>query len=184
MSNKRSAKLPKSGKLKRLDRTIVGNILPRDLRVSSADDAGLSLAESHLNEFGASCDPSNPQIVPPAKTDEEKQKFLRTLRDVALDTWRLRSKVIDPDTKEPRDEMRRLHRHIESIIATLEDAGITIVDSYGEKFDSGMALKAISFEEKPGIMKEEIIETIKPTIRYQNGLLQVGEVIVGTPAKQ
>jgi hypothetical protein len=46
-----------------------------------------------------------------------------------------------------------------------------------------MALKVISFEQTPGLSREEIKETIKPSIIWQGRLLQTGEVIVGTPVQ-
>ena len=93
--------------------------------------------------------------------------------------------MVDPETGEARDEMRRVYRHIENILDALKLIHVDIIDPIGRAYDSGMALKVISFEETPGFSKEEIKETLRPTIMLQERIMiQMGEVIVGTPVKE
>jgi molecular chaperone GrpE (heat shock protein) len=104
-----------------------------------------------------------------------------TLLTVATNAWRAKSKMVDAETGEPREDMRRVYRHIEGIFNAFEEIGLRTIDPTGKPYDSGMALKVISFEQTPGLSREEIKETIKPSIIWQGRLLQTGEVIVGTP---
>ena len=113
------------------------------------------------------------EVLPPEVT--------ATLVAVATNAWRAKNKMVDADTGEAKHEMRRVFRHIEGIFNAFEELGIRTIDPTGRVYDSGMALKVISFEQTPGLSREEITETIKPSIAWQGRLLQTGEVIVGQP---
>jgi len=103
------------------------------------------------------------------------------LAKIATNAWRLKSKMVDPETGETRDEMKRVYRYLEAICESLGDIGVETIDETGRAYDSGMALKVISFEETAGLSREEIKETVKPTVRRQGRRVQMGEIIVGTP---
>lgn len=118
-------------------------------------------------------------VKPPVETISTD--VIATLVSVATNAWRARNKMIDAESREPLDEMRRVYRHIEGIFNSFDTLGFRIIDPVGEGYDSGMALKVISFEPTPGLSSERITETIKPSIIWQGRLLQTGEVIVGTP---
>ncbi len=106
------------------------------------------------------------------------------LATVATNTWRALQKIIDVETCEPKPEMKRIHRHIEAIKDALRDFGVETVDHTGQRYDTGSALKVITSEKRAGINREEIIETLKPTVRFEGRLLQQGEVVVGEPVSQ
>lgn len=109
------------------------------------------------------------------------KQFLMSLAQIATNAWRAKSRMVDPDTGEPKEEMKRVFRHIEAIFEALKQIDMDIVDPTGQTYDSGMALKVVSFERTPGLSREEITETIKPTVKWRGGLIQMAEVIVGTP---
>lgn len=121
-------------------------------------------------------DASDFMIVPPS--------FMKSLIGIATNAWRARSKMIERDSAEPKDEMKRVFRHIEGIYDQLRQVGCEIVDHTGRTYDSGMAIQTISFEPTPGLTRDEILETVKPTITLQGKIVQMGEVVVGTPIKQ
>ena len=129
----------------------------------------LSSVPSEMPQHGVS-------LVPVTKEDH-KHAFI----SIATNAWRAKVKMLDANTGEAKDEMKRVYRHIEAISEALKDVGIEIIDPTGRAYDSGMALKVVAFEQTPGLSKEEIKETIKPSITWNGKLLQVGEVIVGTP---
>lgn len=104
-----------------------------------------------------------------------------TLVSIATNAWRAKNKMVDAETGEPKDDMRRVFRHIDGIFNAFNELGLRIIDPTGKVYDTGMALKAISFEPTAGLSREEVTETIKPSIIWQDRLLQIGEVIVGTP---
>jgi hypothetical protein len=105
------------------------------------------------------------------------------LADVATGLWRLRGKMLEPGTDRPRDEMRRAYRFLDSVWDTLTQAGVEIRDHTDEMVPEGgiYALKAIAYQPTPGIIREKVIETIKPSVYFKNQLIQMGEVIIGTP---
>lgn len=107
--------------------------------------------------------------------------WLKAVVPLATNAWRLHRKMVDQDTNEPREEYRKMYRHVEAMYDALKSAGVEIDDPSGQPYDSGMALKVVSFEQRVGISREEIIETIKPTITWNRKPIQIGEVVVGTP---
>lgn len=114
--------------------------------------------------------------------ETEIDKHLRLLADIVNGLWRLKNKMVDEETSEPLDEMRKAFRHFESIWDALKSAGININEhEKNSAFDSGLALNVLSFQPMNGLNREIIIETIKPSISYKDRPIQTGQVIVGTP---
>jgi hypothetical protein len=111
------------------------------------------------------------------------------LANLGTGLWRLRQRMLDPSTGQPLEEMRRAYRHFESVWDVLADAGIQIRDHKGEFLpERGFSgLHVAAYQPTPGLKKERVIDTIKPTILIkraeanQDVLIQIGEVIVGTP---
>ena len=122
--------------------------------------------------------------VPPAANQATESEPLRLLADVGTGLWRLRHRMVQPGTDQPLDEMRRAYRHFTSVWDALAEAGLSIRDHTREPVPEGgiYALRVIAFQPTPGLARETVIETIKPTIYYRDQLLQMGEVLVGTPA--
>lgn len=126
-------------------------------------------------------EPTEPSARPHGRViNVDVAKLSEALGLIATNAWRARSKMVDA-SGEPKDEMRRAFRHVEGIVDALKAFGVEILDITGKPFDSGMALKVVSFEPTAGLTKEEIKETIKPSVTMQGHLIQVGEIIVGTP---
>ena len=114
--------------------------------------------------------------------ETEVDKHLRLLADIVNGLWRLKNKMVDEETSEPLDEMRKAFRHFESIRDALKSAGVNINEhEKNSPFDSGLALNVLSFQPMSGLNREIIIETIKPSIFYKDRPIQTGQVIVGTP---
>ena len=65
----------------------------------------------------------------------------------------------------------------------LSSAKVELRDYDKEKYVDGMALKVIAFQPSSSCHVKTIIETIKPSIFYNDKLIQIGEVIVATPDK-
>jgi hypothetical protein len=101
---------------------------------------------------------------------------------LATQVWRAMGKTVDPATGEPREEMRRVHRHIEGALDVLKQMGLTINDWVNQPYDAGLPVKVLTFQPAPGIERDTIIETVRPTVLWKNRLVQLGEVVVGTPA--
>lgn len=112
---------------------------------------------------------------------EDIQEMLGPLVEMATNAWRLKVRMVDPDTGEPKEETRKLYRFVEGLFRALDDAGIQVIDKTGKPYDNGMSEKVISFEQTPGLAKEEIVNTVRPSIRWKERLLHHGEIIVGIP---
>jgi hypothetical protein len=142
--------------------------------------------------------------APPTEAAEEIERLAATVRElearlgsetvasvgdeppealtaIATDLWRLRGRLVDPDTGEPREETRRAFRYLRSVWDTLEESGVRIVDHTGEPFDPGRRLSAAAFQPTAGLAREVVLETLRPSVYYHEQQVQMGEVIVGTP---
>ena len=106
------------------------------------------------------------------------------LADVATGVWRLRQRFLQPGSDQPREELRRAYRDVEALWDTLSGAGLEILDHTGALYEPGQSLKVLAFQPTPGIDRERVLETIKPTVYLQSEWLQMGEVIVATPSHQ
>lgn len=89
------------------------------------------------------------------------------LAELATDVWSLRS---NPE--------------VEDVLAFLSANGIEIQDHTGNAFDSGQALRVLAFQPTPGVQREVVQETLKPTIYFKGRHVQMGEVIVASPEKK
>lgn len=109
------------------------------------------------------------------------QELLGPLGEMATNAWRLKVRMVDAMTGEPKEETRRLYRFVEGLFRALDEAGIQVIDKTGRPYDSGMPEKVISYEQTPGLKEEEIIETVRPSVRWKERALFNGEIIVGIP---
>jgi hypothetical protein len=103
------------------------------------------------------------------------------LAALATNVWRAKSKMIDPITGEPREESRRPYRHVEAAFETFQDLGVRLSDWRDQPYDAGLPVKVLSFQPTPGLQFDTVIEVVRPAVFWHDRLLQVGEVIVGTP---
>jgi hypothetical protein len=108
-------------------------------------------------------------------------ELVKCVANVATQAWKARLRMTDPTSGQVPEEMKRIYRHIESILDSLHEVGLKIGDHTGEAFDYGLPLKVVAAQAKPGATQERVIETIKPTIYWQDRLIQMGEVVIATP---
>ena len=118
-------------------------------------------------------------------------KFAQQVAAITTSAWKMQKRLLDPETQEVCEtfgqaEARKLARDVQSLITTLTDMGITIRDKTGEPFDYGMAEKVVDAKTQPGITKERIAETLRPTVTWttdfwKDTMIQKGEVIIHTP---
>ncbi|HKR59280.1 MAG TPA: hypothetical protein VJS64_06060 [Pyrinomonadaceae bacterium] len=103
---------------------------------------------------------------------------------LATRLWRVQQKMLKPGTDEPLDATAGAFRHLLSVFDLLEQEGIQLKDHTNEPFDSGMMVNVIAYEPCPGLQRDMVIETIKPTVFCAGQPIQIAEVIVGTPKIQ
>lgn len=116
------------------------------------------------------------------KQSVQTPKFLKGVADIATNLWRAKVKMVDGSSGEVRDEMKRVYRHIASALDALDQLGFELKDHTGDAFDYGLPLKVITSQPTVGISRETVIETLKPTIRWEKQIIQMGEVVIGTPS--
>jgi hypothetical protein len=103
------------------------------------------------------------------------------LAGLATHVWRTRGKLVDPVTNEAKEETRRALRHVEAALESLAQMGVTMNDWIGQPYDPGLPVKVITFDPTPGIVRDTVVEAVRPTVIWREQLLQLGEVIVGIP---
>jgi len=110
-------------------------------------------------------------------SEERVAELLKLIADVATGLWRLRS------TMQPSEENRRSYKQLGAIFDILTEAGVEIRDHTGEAVPQGgiYGWNVLTYEPTPGLVREQVIETIKPTIYLDKGVIQIGQVIIGTP---
>jgi molecular chaperone GrpE (heat shock protein) len=118
-------------------------------------------------------------------------RMAQKLAALATATWKMQRRIFDQETAEARDSLdssdtRKLARDVESMLNTLAEIGIKIRDRTGQSFDYGMPEKVVDAKPAPGITKERVVETLKPTITWstdywKDTMIQKGEVIIHTP---
>jgi len=118
---------------------------------------------------------------PPDSDPWQDKEITRLVSEIGTNLWRMRQKMVNADTDRQLETMRRPFRHLESIWDALSEKQITIQDHTGKPYDPGQLIKVLAYETVPGIGRDTVIETITPTIYLKSEIIQMGEVIVGTP---
>lgn len=103
------------------------------------------------------------------------------IASLATQVWRARNRLVDPETGEPREETRRVFRHVEAACEVFQQMGVVIKDWLKQPYDAGLPVKVITFQPTPQIQRDTVIEAVRPTVIWKDQLLQMGEVIVAIP---
>ena len=106
---------------------------------------------------------------------------VKGMASIATNVWKAKAKMLDNATGEVREEMKRVYRHIESVLETFDEIGLEVKDHTGDAFDYGLPLKVITTQPMQGVTRESVLETIKPTLYWQKQIIQMGEVVIATP---
>lgn len=111
---------------------------------------------------------------------------IRLFKTTATAVWKLKGRMINIETGEPKDDFRKVWRHVETIGDALTEIGVETIDWTGRPYDDGMSLKVIAWEKDASLKRATITETLLPTIRFKRGdgvyQIQQGEVVVSDPA--
>jgi hypothetical protein len=105
----------------------------------------------------------------------------------ANQVWRILTAVIDPESGEIKEqispqEIKKVANAIEKLIATFDSLGIRIIDRIGESFDAGLPDQVVTEEPREGLTREQIIRTIRPTIMWNQTMVQRGEIDIAVPS--
>lgn len=113
------------------------------------------------------------------------------LAAIATISWKMEKRLFDSDSGEVNDTFdaadgRKLARDAQALMSSLSDMGITVRDRTGQSFDYGMPEKVVDAKPQPGIAKERVAETLRPSVTWttefwKDTMIQKGEVIIHTP---
>ena len=111
--------------------------------------------------------------------------FVKEILAVVINIWRIKSRLIDSHSKENKDELakedlKKIIRYLESINDSFTHLGIEVIDRTGESFDYGLPEKVITAIPQEGIIKELVLETLRPTVKWKHQIFP-GEVEIATP---
>lgn len=121
----------------------------------------------------------------PAQTPargEEVAADEAALATAVTNLWRAERKLTPPSERPtPRD--RQAARYLRTCAEALADAGLVVQDHDGDAFNAGRALEVLVYQESPDVAAETVIETVRPSVYLRGRLIQMGQVIVGTPSQ-
>lgn len=120
------------------------------------------------------------------KTEVLPERPAKVLLSIATNAWRIRTRLTDSTTREPREEMgtddlKKVVRYLDSMFESLSGIGMEVKDRTGEAFDYGLPEKVVAAQPQAGLSKEIVLETLRPTIYFGRQIAQQGEVVIGTP---
>jgi hypothetical protein len=115
-------------------------------------------------------------LVPP--------EIVKSIVGIATNTWKARRRLVEPISGELAGEMKRVAADIERIQRCLEDLGVVIEDHTNRPFDYGLPWRVVATKPMVGIQKEIVTETLRPTVRWHDQIIQHAEVEIGTPANK
>ncbi|WP_159104605.1 hypothetical protein [Plantactinospora sp. BB1] len=114
--------------------------------------------------------------APPAEPDEA------ALATAVTNLWRAQRRLAAAGERpSPRD--RQAGRYLRTSTEALADAGLVVQDHDGDVFNVGRELEVLVYQENPALTAETVIETVRPSVYLHGRLIQVGQVIVGTPTQ-
>lgn len=111
------------------------------------------------------------------------ESFKSSLCALVTHVWRAKLKLVDTTTGEPKEETRRAYRHVEAALETFTQMELTMSDWIDQPYDPGLPVKVLTFQPMSGLMRDTVVEAVRPTIIWKDQLLQLGEVVVGIPAQ-
>lgn len=153
---------------------------PREFRITAAALPAdwLALLERRLQPPAAAV----PAPAPKGDEHTRDREQLRLLADLATGLWRLRPRLLEPGTTQPREGLKRAWRDVEALGDLLAGAGVRVIDHTGQDYDPGQVLEVAARVPVPGLRRDRVQETVRPTVYVGDRHVQVGQVLVETPA--
>ena len=100
----------------------------------------------------------------------------RLLLDVAVRVWLARQHAARAATPS-----RPLTRELDQALDALAGAGVVVQGHDGSGFDPGLSLVVVAYQPLPGITREQVVETVRPSVYLRGRQVRRGEVVVGVP---
>jgi len=162
--------------------------VPAPLRIAApagiAGHEALSTLAAELTQIAALLKQllEKPAVNPPSGGDDAALR--RQLADLATGWWRIWRKTLQPGTERPLEEMRRIFTFVEGLRDTLEQMGVEVIDHTGKEIPVGLSLDVLDYKVVPGLKRDRVSETVRPTIYYKEAMIQMGRVYAETPPRE
>lgn len=104
------------------------------------------------------------------------------LLGAAVGIWRALRKLEKGTGPLSAADLRQVCRQVQASRQALADDGLEIQEHDGMPFDSGQSLEALVIQDEPGLDRETVLETVRPSVYFRGERIQMGQVIVGRPA--
>lgn len=126
-------------------------------------------------------------VAVPTTVDNERQGLAdKHLVAIGTRLWQLRAEMVRNEGSTQPDALRRASRHLEVLWNRFAEAGLDIDDLTDEiisETGGHPGLKVLAYQPTSKVTCYRVIDTVKPMIKFNNEIIQAGEVIVGTPEK-
>jgi len=157
-------------------------IFPKEFRISGGEISSDDLSKI-LSAMTVQADSVDDGQDVRSQPEEQGRLNDASLSSVCTGLWRARRRMIDPATGGPRDEMRMPFRHLEAAWDALSSAGIEIRDHTDEAIPEhgSLALEVLAYQPTPGLDRERVVDTVRPSVYVNGRVLQMGQVIIGAP---
>lgn len=107
----------------------------------------------------------------------------KDLAEAATNLWRAQRRITKFADESPK-EAKRVGRLLVATNDALRQAGVMIQEHDGDEYHPGMSLEVLAYQEDPALRVEVVQETVRPSVYLSDKRIQMGQVIVGSPAAQ
>jgi len=114
---------------------------------------------------------------------DAQSELIKLIADIGTGIWRIHLGCSGAKD-DPQRALNSILRNLESIWDIMAGRGIEIKDHTGETVCGGEALNIVAYQPSRDLTRDTVIETLRPTVYFQGRIIQIGEVIVGKPAKE
>jgi hypothetical protein len=125
-------------------------------------------------------------VLPTLKRESDLAALpVNTLCELSVELFKIRRIAEAKEAEGGRDRaLRRLMRRLDRQQELLTEAGVVLQDHTGEKFNPGVNLDVAYSEKRPGLERAEIVETLEPSVFFNDRLVRPGRVGVEIPAEE
>jgi hypothetical protein len=131
-------------------------------------------------------------VIPKKSTEEFKQGQLSQdkaifidlspksadLVELAVEFWRIKSRLVKASVNLDDIQKRGLESSVQKLIKYLDRFHIEIADHTNQKYNEGLSVDVLSFENDPSVSVPMIKETVEPTIICEGKVVKKGKVVV------
>ncbi|MQM25538.1 hypothetical protein [Glycomyces albidus] len=133
----------------------------------------------------AAPEPEPAAAAPPEPVPDPAGLTDRAVADIVTELWRTSRKIGDRGgTAEVPRSQRQAGRHLDAAWDRLQEAGIEAQGHDGMRFDAGLDLDVLTYQDDPNVLEQQVLETIRPSVYRDGRRIQTGQVIVAIPSKE